>query len=61
MGWKQWAVVVVVIGAGVLLQIPDHDREAAEHVAPHPPGMAMEEADPRGPYATIALEVTGMT
>lgn len=62
MGWKQWAAVVVLIGGGVLLQIPGHDDDASsEHANPHPAAMSAGQADPQGPYATIALEVTGMT
>ena len=25
MGWKQWSAVAVVIGGGILLQIPGHE------------------------------------
>lgn len=60
MGWKQWLAIGVVIGGGILLQIPkDHssrmDRAAEEHAAMN--GTAEAE----GPYATVALEVMGMT
>ena len=61
MGWKQWSLVAVLIGGGILLQIPGHDdmemdREAVEHADP-PAGMI----DPPPPFKTVALEVTGMT
>jgi hypothetical protein len=62
MGWKQWAAVVVLIGGGVLLQIPGHDDEASsKHADSKHAAMSAGQAEPQGPYATIALEVTGMT
>ena len=60
MSWKHWAAVLVVIGIGIVLQIPRHEQEMVEHdagAAAHTP----VEADPQGPYRTVALEVTGMT
>lgn len=58
MGWRQWSAVAVVIGGGILLQIPGHDAEMASmgHIE-----MPAEIGDARGPYHTVALEVTGMT
>lgn len=54
MGWKQWSAVVVVIGGGVLLQIPGHKA------------MVMDvdtemDHEVMGPLRTVALDVTGMT
>lgn len=61
MGWRQWSLVAVVIGGGILLQIPGHDsmempaRGDEAHRAP--PAMVEMPA----PYTTVALQVTGMT
>lgn len=60
MGWKQWSAVAVLIGGGILLQIPDHgadNQEGARERAGMPAHMAAAEA----PYTTVALDVTGMT
>lgn len=60
MGWKQWAAVCAVIGVGILSQIPGHDDAAMEHPSDgHATMPSMPE--PQGPFATVALEVTGMT
>ena len=61
MGWKQWSLVGVLIGGGILLQIPGHDAmemggASVEH-AHLPTGMT----DPEPPFRTVALHVTGMT
>jgi len=71
MDWKQWSLVVVLIGGGILLQIPGHDDAemdhgtvqpgAMDHDASGPAAMPAGMADPRPPYATVALDVTGMT
>lgn len=81
MDWKQWSLVAVLIGGGILLQIPGHDDADMDHGATHPAkvdhgtmhtGTMTHEAaghatmpagmaDPRPPYATVALDVTGMT
>ena len=68
MSWKHWTAVVLVIGLGIVLQMPRHDEamEEPEHTGEHqhtsqatvPP--AASDA-PAGPYRTVALEVTGMT
>lgn len=69
MGWKQWTMVAVVIGGGILLQIPGHDdmgmadRGAVDRTGAGsmtdglPEGMAEMPAA----YTTVALDVTGMT
>jgi len=60
MGWKQWTAVAVVIGGGVLLQIPGHDDALMDHGAMGAE-MAGAMAEDVGPYRTVALDVTGMT
>ena len=60
MGWKQWSAVAVMIGAGIVLQIPGHDEAEMD-----PGAMDHDEvpvmAESQGPYTTVALDVTGMT
>jgi hypothetical protein len=58
MGWKQWSAVAVVIGGGILLQIPGHDAamSPAEMAA-----MSGSMDAPSSMYQTVALDVTGMT
>ena len=61
MGWKQWSAVALVIGGGILLQIPGHDtmdmdRGAIER-GEMPQGMSVAQGD----FHTVALDVTGMT
>lgn len=62
MSWKHWTVVGLVIGLGVLWQIPRHENATDDH--PHATRTAAP-ADPgdthAGPHRTIALEVAGMT
>lgn len=62
MTWKHWVAVVLVIGLGIVLQMPRHDRTMEEH---QPTGRTTAPATasdaPAGPYRTVALEVTGMT
>ena len=60
MGWKQWSAVAVVIGGGILLQIPGHN-DAEGHLAMGHSEMPASMADVQGPYTTVALDVTGMT
>ena len=60
MGWKQWLAVGVVIGGGILLQIPGHDDAQMDHGSDDHAAMPSM-AEPGGPYATVALDVTGMT
>jgi hypothetical protein len=61
MGWKQWSAVAVVIGGGILLQIPGHDETGMDHGAMEhgetPAGMT----DVQGTFRTVVLDVTGMT
>ena len=60
MGWKQWSAVAVVIGGGILLQIPGHDQMEMEGMTQRgemPADMAAAE----GTFRTVALDVTGMT
>lgn len=73
MSRKEWFAVIVVIGLGIVWQIPRHDdatTSGAEHHTHTPEaGAAKSEqlsepasaAEPAGPYRTIVLEVTGMT
>ena len=66
MGWKQWTAVAVVIGGGILLQIPGHDDAEMPHGTMGHGGMEQGEmaapmAEMPGPYRTVALDVTGMT
>lgn len=64
MSWKHWTAVVVVIGAGILLQIPRHDPmfiAAGEHMRGAAAPVSSRSAEAVGPYRTVALEVTGMT
>lgn len=68
MSWKQWTAVVVVIGLGIVGQIPRDDEmeespRPEQTAAPAAAGGApvMDGNAPAGPYRTIALEVTGMT
>jgi hypothetical protein len=58
MGWKQWAAVVVVIGGGVVMQIPGHTVDAMDHSALASDTRAGEES---GPFTTVHLAVAGMT
>lgn len=61
MGWKQWSAVAVVIGGGILLQIPAHDDMEMDSAGTGHLEMPASMADVQGPYRTVALEVTGMT
>lgn len=70
MSWKQWTAIVLVIGVGIVLQIPLHEGEMEEHPHPtagetssdSPPSDAAPGAsEPVGPHRTIDLHVTGMT
>ena len=58
MGWKQWATVALVIGGGVVMQIPAHTGSAMDNGA-----MASETGpgEESGPHTTVYLDVTGMT
>ncbi len=62
MSWKEWTAVGLVIGVGVVLQIPVHDDGMAEqNGSSHLTEMAPDQVGDNGPYRSIALEVTGMT
>lgn len=71
---KEWTAVIVVVGLGIVLQIPRHDESMTERPEEHAHPAAgvgpsdafsaesfAREPEPAGPYRTIALEVTGMT
>lgn len=62
MSWKHWTAVVLVIGLGIVSQIPRHEDTMEEHPHTRQTTAAAATSDaPAGPYRTIALEVTGMT
>ena len=61
MGWKQWSAVAVVIGGGIVLQIPGHDTPEMDHSATGHSEMPVRMSDVQGPYTTVALDVAGMT
>ena len=61
MGWKQWSAVAVVIGGGILLQIPGHNDAEMAHAAMGHSEMQADMAEAQGAYRTVALDVTGMT
>ena len=60
MGWKQWSLVAVLIGGGILLQIPGHEMDMEQETVEHA-GLPASMVDPQPPFQTVALEVTGMT
>ncbi len=61
MGWKQWSAEAVVIGGGILLQIPGHEDAAMDHGATVQWDVPVDMADVEGTLRTVALDVTGMT
>ena len=61
MGWKQWSAVAVLIGGGILLQIPGHDDAEMDHAAMGESEMPADVAEAQGAYRTVVLDVTGMT
>jgi hypothetical protein len=61
MGWKQWVAVVVLIGGGIMLQIPGHDDTVTNHLGMSPEGLSPDASALEGPLRTVNLEVTGMT
>lgn len=61
MGWKQWSLVAVLIGGGILLQIPGHDDMEMDQETVAHGDLPATMVDPQPPFQTIALEVTGMT
>ncbi len=60
MGWNQWSAVAVVIGGGILLQIPQHDA-VMDQGAMLRGDVPADMADVEGTLRTVALDVTGMT
>jgi hypothetical protein len=61
MSWKHWTAVTVVIGLGIVSQIPGSDDMAMSAPSGIDSPGAASEADVAGAYRTVALEVTGMT
>ena len=60
MGWKQWSAVAVVIGGGILLQIPRYDA-VMDQGAMLRGDVPADMADVEEAFRTVALDVTGMT
>lgn len=58
---KHWTAVLVVIGLGIVSQIPGHEEAMTEHRPLEERSALADAAAANGPYRTIALEVTGMT
>ena len=61
MGWKQWSAVAVLIGGGILLQIPGQDEAEMDHAAMGHGEMPADMAEAQGSYTTVVLDITGMT
>ena len=61
MGWKQWSAVAVVIGGGIVLQIPGHDPMEMDHGSMEHGEMPADMAVAQGTFRTVALDITGMT
>jgi len=61
MSWKEWTAVGVVVGVGIVLQIPGGDEMGTVQEAVSREEMPAGTAEPIGPYRTVALDVTGMT
>ncbi len=61
MGWKRWSAVAVVIGGGILLQIPGHEDAVMDHGVILQGDVPADMADVVGTQRTVALDVTGMT
>ena len=60
MSSKEWAAVAVVIGAGIVLQIPGHEEMVGPEAREHSETPA-DMAEVAGPYERVVLDVTGMT
>jgi len=58
---KEWVAVAVVIGGGILFQIPRHDDAMINIEGMNHSEMPAELAEVEGPYERVALDVTGMT
>ncbi|GMR13545.1 MAG: hypothetical protein BMS9Abin29_1757 [Gemmatimonadota bacterium] len=61
MSWKEWTAVGIVIGAGILLQIPADHEMVTDQEAMAGREMLADAATTMGTYRTVALDVTGMT
>ncbi len=61
MGWKQWSAIAVLIGGGIVLQIPGHDEPEMDHAMMGHGEVPADMAAAQAPYTTVALDVTGMT
>jgi hypothetical protein len=74
MSRREWIAVGLVIGLGLVWQIPRHDDAVSSGEEPHTHAPAevqgmergrasvpADAANVAGPYRTITLEVTGMT
>jgi hypothetical protein len=66
MGWKEWSAVAVVIGGGILLQIPGHDdmdmdHAVVDHEEMEPGEVSTDPAEAQGAFSTVTLAVIGMT
>ena len=61
MGWKQWSAVAVVIGGGIVLQIPGHDPMEMDRGSMEHGEMPADMAAAQGTFRTVALDITGMT
>lgn len=60
MGWRQWSAVAVVIGGGILLQIP-HDDTEMDHAAMGHAETLVAPSAAQGTFRTVTLDITGMT
>ncbi len=61
MSWKEWTAVGVVVGVGILLQIPGGNEMRMDQEALAPSEMPADTPATIGAYRTVALDVTGMT
>ncbi len=53
--------MAVMIGGGILLQIPGHEDAAMDHGATLQGDVPADMADVEGALRTVSLDVTGMT
>jgi hypothetical protein len=58
---NEWAAVAVVVGGGILLQIPGHNEIEMDHAAMESGETPADMAVAAGPYEQVALDVKGMT
>lgn len=61
MSWKEWTAVGVVVGIGIVLQIPGGNEMGMDQDAATLREMPADTATTIGTYRTVALDVTGMT